>query len=126
MSNETTMTAREGRPVHETWPTFAPVCDVYENKDEILVLADLPGVTPDALRIHLEKGELSIEARRPVVAGGRGLGTEYGDVEFRRRFGVPGGIDAERISAELNNGVLHLHLPKSDALKPRRIEVRSG
>lgn len=96
------------------------------NKDEVLVLADLPGVTADDLRIHLEKGELTLEARRAVPATGRVLGSEYGDLEFRRRFAVPGGIDADRITAELTNGVLHLHLPKSDALKPRRIEVRAG
>lgn len=124
MSNETAISSREGRS--SALPTYAPVCDVYESKDEILVLADLPGVTPDALRIHLEKGELTIEARRSMSAAGRALGAEFGDLEFRRRFGVPGGIDADRISAELTNGVLHLHLPKSDALRPRRIEVRAG
>lgn len=121
MSNETQMTAREPRV-----PTTVPACDVYENQNEVLVLADLPGVTPDALRIHLDKGELTLEARRTVAQEGRALGSEYRDVEFRRRFVVPGGIDADRITAELSNGVLHLHLPKSDALKPRRIEVRAG
>jgi HSP20 family molecular chaperone IbpA len=51
---------------------------------------------------------------------------EFRDCEYRRRFAVPGGIDAAKISAELKDGVLRLHLPKSDALKPRQIAVRSG
>lgn len=121
MSNETNVATRENRTTG-----FVPACDVYENQDEVLVLADLPGVTPEDLRIHLDKGELTLEARRVVVQSGRSLGTEYRDLEFRRRFVVPGGIDADRITAELSNGVLHLHLPKSAALKPRKIDVRTG
>jgi HSP20 family protein len=92
-----------------------PACDVYENKEEILLIADVPGATPDLLGIHLEKGELSLEARR-----------DDADCDFRRRFVVPTGIDSEKISAKLKNGVLELHLPKSEAIKPREITVRAG
>jgi HSP20 family molecular chaperone IbpA len=108
-------------------PAVAPACDVYENNDEILVVADVPGVTADALNINLDKGELSIVARRDVSPkDGTFLGVEYRDCDYRRRFTVPGGIDASKISAELKDGVLWLHLPKSEALKPRQIAVRAG
>lgn len=107
-------------------PAVAPACDVYENNDEILVVADVPGITTDALTINFDKGELTIDARRDVAKDGSFLGAEYHDCDFRRRFTVPGGIDAERISAELKDGVLQLHLPKSEALKPRQIAVRAG
>jgi HSP20 family protein len=108
-------------------PTLAPACDVYENKDELLVVADVPGIEANALQINLEKGELVLEAHRDASAReGALLGAEWGTCEFRRRFSIPSGIDASKISAELKNGVMHLHLPKSEALKPRQIAVRAG
>lgn len=108
-------------------PAIAPPCDIYENDDEILVIADVPGVTADTLDIHLEKGELTLEARRES-SGQQGtfLGKELWECDFRRRFAIPGGIEADKISAELRNGVLHLHLPKSEALRPRQIPVQAG
>lgn len=108
-------------------PAVAPPCDVYENDDEVLVVADVPGVTAEDLDISLDKGELSIVARRKVSPGdGTFIGMEYRDCDYRRRFAVPGGIDANKIAAELKDGVLWLHLPKSEALKPRQIAVRAG
>jgi len=104
-----------------------PACDIYENKEEILLIADLPGVTTELLSVHLDKGELSLEAKREVNAQPSSTAmAEYTDCDFRRRFVVPTGIDAAKISAQLKNGVLELHLPKSEALKPREISVRAG
>ena len=108
-------------------PPVTPACDIYENKEEILLIADLPGATPELLSIHLDKGELSLEAKREVNAQPSSTAmTEYTDYEFKRRFVVPTGINADKISAQLKNGVLELHLPKSEALKPREIAVRAG
>jgi HSP20 family protein len=108
-------------------PPVVPACDIYENKEEILLIADLPGVTPELLSIHLDKGELSLAASREVNAQPSTVSlAEYSDCDFRRRFVVPTGIDSANISAQLKNGVLELHLPKSDALKPREITVRAG
>jgi HSP20 family protein len=111
----------------EQRPATSPVCDVYENNDELLVVAEVPGVTTDALEVNLENGELSVKARRKVsIEGGTPIATEYGACDFRRRFAVPGGIDAGKVSAELKNGELWLHLPKSETHKPRQIAVRAG
>lgn len=110
-------------------PTMTPACDIFENQDEILLLADLPGVTPESLSIHLDKNELTIEARREVNAQQgqqRVVNNEYRESDFRRRFAVPSGIDGNKINAQLRNGVLRLTLPKSDDLKPREIKVRAG
>lgn len=108
-------------------PAIRPACDVYENSDEILVVADLPGVTSDKLDINLDKSELTISAVRELsLKQGALVGQEYRACDYQRRFSVPGGIDADKISAELKNGVLLLHLPKSEALKPRQIAVRAG
>jgi HSP20 family molecular chaperone IbpA len=101
-------------------PTFAPPVDIFENKDEILILADVPGVVTEGLSIHLDRVELTIEARRPRSAAGDEA------LDYRRTFVVPHGVDAEKIAASLQNGVLRLSLPKPAALKPRQIEVKAG
>src|SRR5689334_8656769 len=80
-------------------PSVTPPCDIYENADEILVVADLPGVPTDAVQIRLEKGELTLEARRDLPAEGSALSAEYHGRDFSRRFAVPAGIDGDRISA---------------------------
>jgi HSP20 family protein len=106
----------------ERRPTLAPPVDIYENADEILVVADVPGARSDGITVKVEKNELYLHARRDEEAGPAGLrAADYG-----RTFLVPRGIDAERISADMNGGVLRIHLPKSESLKPRRIEVRAG
>jgi len=105
---------------------MSPACDIYENKDEVLLLADLPGVTPEALRINVENDELTLEARREVESEGVSVGGELRACDYRRSFVVPSGIDASKIEAELKAGILRLHLPKSAEVKPRQISVRAG
>jgi len=108
-------------------PTYTPPCDVFENQDEILLVADLPGVTPDALTINLDQGELTVHARREAKQSPGNVSVmEYREGDFHRRFAVPRGIDGNKIQAQLKNGTLTLHLPKSDELKPREIKVRAG
>jgi HSP20 family molecular chaperone IbpA len=108
-------------------PSVSPACDVYENNDEILVVADVPGVTAETLDVSLEKGELTVRARGGAgPEAGTPIAAEYRDCDYHRRFAVPGGIDSAKISAELKHGVLWLHLPKSDTFKPRQIAVRAG
>jgi HSP20 family protein len=102
--------------------TIAPPVDIFENKDEILILADLPGVTPEGLKVSLENDQLTINAQRQLGPEGR----KGEPVEYRRVFVVPHGIDADKIGANLQAGVLRLTLPKPAALKPRQIEVRAG
>jgi HSP20 family protein len=129
MSGQTALVKRESPELVRSGQhrAVAPACDVYENDDEILVIADVPGVSEDALNVNLDNGELAVLARRVVSAGdGAFTGVEYPDCEFRRRFAVPAGIDASKINAELKNGVLWLHLPKPEELKPRQIAVRAG
>jgi len=107
-------------------PWVAPLVDVYENNDEVLLVADVPGVTKDSLQVHLDKDQLTIEGRVEESAEGTVLGREYQSVDYRRTFSLPGGIDHGKINADLRQGVLYLHLPKSEALKPRQIQVKAG
>jgi HSP20 family molecular chaperone IbpA len=101
-------------------PTFAPPVDIYENKDEILILADVPGVAADGLSIKLDRDQLTIDAHRKQVPSGEQA------FDYQRVFAVPHGIEADKIAATLQNGVLRLALPKPAALKPRQIEVKAG
>lgn len=125
MSTERNLTNREeDRPeAIQQRPALAPLVDVYESADELLVVADLPGVTREGLTINLEKGELSIEGRRGDAAQ-LGPGADAAGLpDLRRSFLVPQGIDAEKINADLKDGVLRIHLPKAAALKPRQIPI---
>lgn len=109
----------------EQRPVVAPNVDVFENDHELLVVADLPGVAKEDMGIHFEKGRLTIEGRRtPQNPKWTARLTESETYDYRRTFLVPQGIDAEKIAAELNQGVLAVHLPKHASVKPRRIEVK--
>lgn len=104
-----------------TAPVEVPAVDIFESKDELLVLADLPGVTEESLNITFEKGKLTLEGRRSEPAGPNG-GSAPG-IEYRRTFLVPQGVDADKITAELKDGVLRVHLPKAAPFKPKQIKV---
>lgn len=96
---------------------FQPRVDVYENADELLLLADVPGASADSVDIRYEDELLTLEAQRTAAAGP--------NLRYRRAFQVPDTVDPERITAELKQGVLHVHLRKSAKAKARTIEVRS-
>ena len=108
--------------------TYVPAVDIIEREDELLLLADVPGAQPDGVDINYERGELTIVARVPARDANphaRCVACEYGVGDFVRSFRVGEGIDAGRIQAELNNGVLTLHLPKAEQATARKIAVQS-
>lgn len=108
-------------------PSVAPLVDLYENDDELLLVADLPGVTTQGLDVQFHDGVLSLEGRRDTEPEGTTLvRAEYRKADFVRHFTVPDGIDVEKIDAALADGVLQLRLPKAAALKPRKIEIKAG
>lgn len=129
MSDGKEITRREKQAIERTSPksAVAPPVDIFENDDEVLVVADIPGVASDGVKLNFENNQLTIEASTswPEVEGSP-LFREFGDVDYARAFNLAPGIDAERISAELNEGTLRIHLPKSAALKPRRIPIAAG
>jgi HSP20 family molecular chaperone IbpA len=107
--------------------TQSPLVDVYENADELLLVADMPGVTPDELAIHVDRDELTIESHRTTATSdGKLLAAEFVSRDYRRSFTMPHGLDMDKVKAEFSNGILSLHLPKSPAVKPRQIQVRAG
>jgi len=102
----------------EHW--LKPACDVFENDNEWLIKADIPGSGQQALKLRLDNNELTIEAQRDEHLA------EESFAGYRRVFALPSGIDGDKVKAELNHGVVSVHLPKSDAVRPRRIEVAAG
>lgn len=106
--------------------TVAPVVDIYENDEEILLHADMPGVTKDKIFVNVDNGKLEISGVRNLHTKGAESWQEFGDVEYKRVFSVPQTIDVARVNAEHKDGTLKLHLPKAEAAKPRTIEIRSA
>lgn len=103
-----------------------PSVNIYDSPEEILLQVELPGVVKEAITIDLDNGKLTLAANRQATGEGIGLYTEFGPVEFRRAFSVPQSIDGAKVHAEYRDGVLDLHLPKSEAFKPRTIAVQEG
>ena len=128
----TTMTTekaqeREIARTEPTWnrPQFRPNVDILERPDEVTILADMPGTRAEDVDIHFENGTLTLHGkvkdREPTETGYVVQG--YGVGDFHRTFRVSEVIDTARISAEYEDGVLILHLPKTEAVKPRKIAV---
>ncbi len=108
--------------------TYAPAVDIFETPDELVLVADVPGARPEGIDIHYERGTMTINAS---VAPRRNeeqtdfVAREYGVGNFHRAFEINEDIDANRISARIENGVLTVTMPKAEAARPRKIEVRS-
>jgi HSP20 family molecular chaperone IbpA len=127
MNTETVTRRQDAHPERMSVPhAVAPRVDIYENADEFFILVDLPGVAREQLRIEIDKGQLVLQAERKLASDGTVVNTEFGTRTYQRVFALPRGIDAERVGAELKNGVLTLRLPKIPAIKPRRIEIKTS
>jgi len=101
-----------------------PAVDISENKDEYVLQADMPGVNKHGLELLLEASELTIVGRRqPGPAEGEVLHRESVQHDYRRTFLLDPVIETSRISAQIDQGVLTLRLPKAEAVKPRKIRV---
>ena len=98
----------------------APPSDIFETKEELIIVADMPGVPEEALSVAFQNGQLTLEGRPAGQADGPDAW------EYRRSFVIPPGIDAEKIAAKLERGVLRVTLPKAASLRPRQIQVTSA
>lgn len=105
-----------------------PAADIYENSAGITVEADLPGVSRERLRIEVNGNDLILDGEIGVEMpdGMEALHADIGSRGFRRVFTLSNELQADKISAELKDGVLVLKLPKREELQPRKIEVKMG
>jgi HSP20 family protein len=130
MNSENTVTKPEAEQTAVAERTrsgccYRPNVDILEERDELLVVADVPGAARDSIDVKFEDGMLELYAAVPARPddGRTCLLREYGVGDYYRSFQVSEAIDAGKISAEYADGVLTLHLPKAEALKPRKIAV---
>jgi HSP20 family molecular chaperone IbpA len=122
------ITKHEEKNIEKTREMYeaTPAVDIYENEDKILLHADMPGVVKEDISVDIDNGTLTISGVRRLETEGAATYEEFTDVEYVRSFSVPQTIDVEKVEAELKDGVLRLHLPKSEAAKPRQIEIKTA
>lgn len=122
---EKNLTHREANENGEVGVVTRPRVDVLETEQELMLLADLPGVRPTDVDVRFENGELTIHGRRtPAHPNKKRALWEYEPTHYHRTFRLTEDVAAERIDAALKNGVLTIRLPKAEAAKPRRIAVK--
>jgi HSP20 family molecular chaperone IbpA len=118
------------QPAEQTRPglVFTPNVDIFENDNEITLLADMPGVAPDNLSIDLRDNTLTLEGDiSPVDAQNEEMVyTEYSTGRYYRQFSLSEVIDQARIDAQLRDGVLRLSLPKVEKATPRKVTVKTA
>jgi HSP20 family protein len=106
---------------------WAPVVDITEDETEYLIKADLPEVQKEAVKVSVENGVLILSGERRLQKDERNrryhrIERSYGS--FARSFRLPDDADPAKVNAEFKEGVLKLHIPKSESARPRQIEVK--
>ena len=119
--------AQPAEPARER-QVFSPRADVYETGNEIVVLADMPGVQEGSVDISLEKNVLTVQGsvEAPPHAGYRLAYGEFDDGDYRRSFALSEGVDRDRIEATAKDGVVRLVLTKAKEAVARKIPVKAG
>jgi HSP20 family molecular chaperone IbpA len=107
---------------------FTPDVDIFENDNELILLADMPGVEPDSLKIDLRDNTLTLSGNVEAedTSQEESLLVEYETGHYYRQFNMSEIIDQEKIEANLTDGVLRLTLPKVAKATPRQITVSVG
>src|SRR5438445_4153021 len=105
---------------------FLPTADIYETKDALSVILEMPGVEKNNVDVRVEDGVLYVEGRLDFskYQNLQPLYTEYNIGHYSRSFRLSSKIDQNKIGAELKDGVLSLLLPKVEEAKPRTIQVK--
>jgi len=103
---------------------LTPLANILETKDGYVLEAEMPGVNKEGLEITVENGQLTIVGRRAgYAAQGQPLYRESRNQDYRRVFEIDSSIDTAKVVAKMEQGVLTLHLPKAESVKPRKIAV---
>lgn len=105
---------------------WVPAVDIKEETERFLIHADIPGVDPKDIEVHMENGVLTIQGQREKETKEEREGfkrIERARGSFLRRFTLPDTADSEKITAKCNNGVLEVSIPKHNKVQPRKITV---
>jgi len=108
--------------------TFVPRVDIYETREALILIADMPGVDDKTVDVELEKNILTISGR---VEDGKLMDhtlvfSEYEVGDYERAFTLSDEIDREKIKATVKQGVLRLELPKAEKVKPKKITINAA
>jgi HSP20 family protein len=114
----------EDEPLRASW---LPAVDVHENESEITLRAELPGMKEEDIELTIDRGRLTVQGEKRLEKEDtdgdyRRIESSYGS--FYRSFPLPDTVDQENIKARFENGVLYVTLPKTEAAKPKRIELK--
>jgi HSP20 family protein len=118
--------SESGDAITSAW---LPPCDVFEDKEAVRIVMEVPGVNPEDVKLSLENNMLTIRGEKKQVAEEKAdrvhrYERTYG--VFERAFALPGSVDPEKIEARYSNGVLTVELPKAERARPRQIEVKTS
>jgi len=119
------------------WSGYRPVgfnggrrmpLDVHANSDEFVITAEVPGLKAEDLQIEILEDILTLRAETPDHENGHEttLMSEIPQGSFERKLRLPDPVDAEHAEAIVENGLLTLHLPKSEDARPKKIEVKTS
>ena len=106
---------------------WAPLVDIVEDEQEYLIKADLPEAKKDTIKVTVDNGILVLSGERKLEQ--EDASRKYHRIErahgsFRRSFSLPDNADSEKVNAEIENGLLKVHISKSEAARPKQIEVK--
>jgi HSP20 family protein len=105
---------------------FTPRVDIFETDSELLLSADMPGVASNDIDLRYEQGELILQGKiSPSPQVGHLILGEFENGDFYRVFQIHESIDSKGIEAECKNGVLTVHLPKAESVKPKQVTVKA-
>lgn len=117
---------------HENQPRqgevyYTPRVDLVETEEDLFLFADLPGVRPEDVSLEREGKSLVLHAPcRPRSYGSKTLHAEYGVGNYYRAFSIVEEVEADKIEASLENGVLTVRVPKAQSVRPQRIAVKGA
>jgi HSP20 family protein len=111
--------------------SFVPPADAWETQEGLTLQVDLPGHDPEGIQVTVEKDTLTLRSERKAAPRAGGEGAEQGLLRAERRFGtferafvLPPTVDASRVEARYEAGVLTLTLPKREEARPRTVQVK--
>jgi HSP20 family protein len=119
----------EGRDESLTTSSFAPAVDVYEDEHHVTLKIEVPGIDEKDIDVRIENNTLTVHGERKIEKeekeeNYRRVERQYGS--FTRTFTLPNTVDAEKVSANYDKGVLNIALPKKAEAKPKQIKVNVG
>jgi len=109
--------------------TWVPPVDIFQDKDNLVLRAEVPGIDKDAIDVRVENGLLTLQGERKTdtdLDDKNAFRRERIFGRFARSFTLPTTVDATRITAKYRDGLLEIVLPKAEAAKPKRVEIQAA